>query len=294
METLESLQRRINNAEDLHSIVRTMKTLAAVSIRQYERAVEALVEYNRTTELGLRVVLAGWAQELGMEKKLSGSTFGVVVFGSDQGMCGQFNDHVIVHALESMDDLQIDRKKRAVVSVGIRAAARLDEAGQTVEDIYSLPGSALGITPLVQRLLLRIERWRIEREVEQVYLFYNQSVSGVSYRPATLRLLPISIEQLSGEAAKDWSWHTLPAFSMNRERLLSALIRQHIFVLLFRTYAESLASENASRLMTMQVAEKNIDERLVDFYMVYHQLRQNTITSEILDIISGLEAQSGI
>jgi F-type H+-transporting ATPase subunit gamma len=292
MDTLESLQRRINNAEDLHSIVRTMKTLAAVSIRQYDRAVEALVEYSRTTELGLRVVLAGWAQELGMEEKHYGSTLGAVVFGSDQGMCGQFNDHVIVHALDSLDDLQIDPKKRAVVSVGIRAAVRLDEAGQTVEAIYPLPGSALGITPLVQRLLLKIDRWRIEREVEQVYLFYNQSVSGLAYRPTTLRLLPISIEQLSSEGGNDWSWSTLPTFSMNRERLLSALIRQHLFVLLFRTFAESLASENASRLMTMQMAEKNIDERLADFYKVYHELRQNTITSEILDIISGLEALS--
>jgi F-type H+-transporting ATPase subunit gamma len=168
----------------------------------------------------------------------------------------------------------------------------LDEAGQTVEAIYPLPGSALGITPLVQRLLLKIDRWRIEREVEQVYLFYNQSVSGLAYRPTTLRLLPISIEQLSSEGGNDWSWSTLPTFSMNRERLLSALIRQHLFVLLFRTFAESLASENASRLMTMQMAEKNIDERLADFYKVYHELRQNTITSEILDIISGLEALS--
>jgi F-type H+-transporting ATPase subunit gamma len=59
MQTLESMKRRIHSAEDLQSIVRTMKALAAVSIRQYEKAVESLVEYNRTTELGLHVVLTG-------------------------------------------------------------------------------------------------------------------------------------------------------------------------------------------------------------------------------------------
>ena len=292
MDTLESLQRRIRNAEDLRSIVRTMKTLAAVSIQQYERAVEALAEYNRTTELGLQIVLTGWAQEQGLEGKHSGDRLGAIVFGSDQGMCGQFNDHVVLQAIESLDSMRIDPKDRALVSVGVRAATRLEEAGHIVEDVFTLPGSALGITPIVQRLLLIIQEWRSEREVEQIYLFYNRTAKGVAYRPTTSRMLPISVEQLPKGETKSWPSRCLPTFAMDRERLLSALIRQYLFVILFRTFAESLASENASRLVTMQMAEKNIGERLTEFYKVYHELRQSTITSEILDIISGLEALS--
>jgi len=292
METLESLQRRIRSAEDLRSIVGTMKTLAAVSIRQYERAVEALVEYNRTTDLGLQVVLAGWAQKQGRVKKHSEGRLGAVVLGSDQGMCGQFNDHVVRHAVESLDSMPIDPGNRALAGVGVRAASRLEEAGQIVEDVYTLPGSALGITPLVQHLLLLIDGWRMERDVNQVYLYYNRSAKGIAYHPTTLRLLPISTEQLPREGINTWPSRSLPTFTMDRERLLAALIRQHLFVLLFRTIAESLASENASRLITMQMAEKNIDERLAAFYKGYHDLRQSTITSEILDIISGFEALS--
>jgi F-type H+-transporting ATPase subunit gamma len=292
METLESIRRRIRNGEDLHAIVKTMKIMAAVSIRQYERAVESLTEYNRTTELGLRVALSGWAQNQNNEKKIKNGSLGVIVFGTDQGMCGQFNDQIVLFALEQLDQIGIAPDRRVVVSVGVRAASRLGDAGQHVDDIYTLPGSASGITPLVQHLLLLVDRWRVERGIEQVYLYYNRPVRGIAYRPTTLQLLPISVEQLSREGTNTWPARSLPTFTMDRERLLTALIRQHLFVILFRTFAESLVSENASRLITMQTAEKNIEERLAEFYNVYHELRQNTITSEILDIISGLEALS--
>jgi F-type H+-transporting ATPase subunit gamma len=292
METLESLQRRIRSAEDLGSIVKTMKTLAAVSIRQYERAVEALAEYNRSTEMGLQVVLTGWDQNKEPVRKQASGCIGVIVFGSDQGMCGQFNEHIVSHTLAYLDNMQVGSDDRAIVSVGVRTTARLEESGQKIEDIYTLPGSAPGITVLVQRLLLVIEKWRMEREIERVFLFYNQLERGIAYRSVTLRMLPISLEKLSAERATRWTSRSLPIFTMERERLLSALIRQHIFVLLFRAFAESMASENASRLITMQTAEKNIDERLEEFFKTYHELRQSTITSEILDIISGLEALS--
>jgi F-type H+-transporting ATPase subunit gamma len=72
--------------------------------------------------------------------------------------------------------------------------------------------------------------------------------------------------------------------------LLSALIRQYLFVALHRATVESLASENAARLSSMQAAEKNIEERLTDLTAEYRQQRQNSITGELLDIVSGFEA----
>jgi len=83
---------------------------------------------------------------------------------------------------------------------------------------------------------------------------------------------------------------SLPTYSMERPQLLSALIGQFLFSQLYRAYAESLTSENASRLMTMQSAEKNIEERLAELNTEYHGQRQGQITSELLDIVSGVEA----
>jgi len=73
---------------------------------------------------------------------------------------------------------------------------------------------------------------------------------------------------------------------MSSDRLFSSLLRQYFFLSLYRTFVQSLASENSSRLASMQVAEKNIEERLAEFTIAYQQERQNIITDELLEIVS--------
>ena len=289
MQTLDALKRRIHSAEDLQSIVRTMKALAAVSIRQYEKAVQSLVEYNRTTELGLHVVLTDRGQELLEEENRTGGRVGAIIFGSDQGMCGQFNDVIAEHALNSLSEMGGGIEESIRLSVGIRVEPRLQDAGYPSDESISLPGSVGGISPKVQSVLLAIDGWRLDRDVNTIYLFYNRPTSAATYRPTTVRLLPIDVERLRSMETKTWPSHTLPVFTMDRRTLLSGLIRQHLFVLLFRAFAESLASENAARLAAMQSAERNIEDRLVELNQEYHGLRQNSITSELLDIVSGFE-----
>jgi F-type H+-transporting ATPase subunit gamma len=87
-----------------------------------------------------------------------------------------------------------------------------------------------------------------------------------------------------------WDSRSLPIFTTSPERLASALFRQHFFISLYRACAESLASENASRLASMQIAEKNIQERLGELKTHFQQERQTAITEELLDIVSGFEA----
>ena len=92
MQTQEALKRKLKSAEDLYSVVRTMKALAAVSIRQYEGAVESLKDYTLTVELDLRAILRRnrYAFRDGARQEGYASA-ALVLFGSDQGMCGRFN-----------------------------------------------------------------------------------------------------------------------------------------------------------------------------------------------------------
>ncbi|MDB9337432.1 F0F1 ATP synthase subunit gamma, partial [Nodularia spumigena] len=102
--------------------------------------------------------------------------------------------------------------------------------------------------------------------------------------------LPVDPNWLKNLEKKAWSTPVLPTFTMNENQLFSALIRQYLFISLYLALAESLASENASRLSSMQAAEKNIEERLSDFNADYRRQRQSSITAELLDIVSGFEA----
>ena len=87
-----------------------------------------------------------------------------------------------------------------------------------------------------------------------------------------------------------WPTKNLPEVIGDRERTLQALVREYLFVSLFKACAESLAAENASRLAAMQRAEKNIDDLVGDLNQTFRRLRQTSIDEELFDVISGYES----
>ena len=292
MQTTESLKRRIKSAGDLLSVVKTMKALAAVSIRQYQKAVESLDDYNRTVEMGLQIVLK---ERMGATMQRKGGEIkrlGAIVFGSDQGLCGQLNEQISVFALDAMKEAGVKKENRKVLAVGARVADYVEDAGQPVEELMATPSSTAGITPLVQEIIMIIEEWHFRQNVDHFMLFYNDYISGSNYQPYKVQLLPVNHDWLKDLARKKWDSKSLPIFRMDCNKIFSSLIREYLFVSLYRAFAESLASENASRLASMQNAEKNIEEQMMDLHVQFHRTRQMTITEELLDIVAGFEALS--
>ena len=177
MFTLEEIQKRINNIQDLYSIVRTMKVLASISIRQYEKAVESLVDYSRTTEMGLQVLLRNRAALMESKTKKVERNYGVIIIGSDQGMCGQFNEQITSYTLNRLERMDIPKDRRSVFVLGSRVVSRLESMGQPVDHFLPVPSSVEGIRPTVQDLLWQIERWREIEERDTMYIFHNHLVS---------------------------------------------------------------------------------------------------------------------
>ena len=291
-DTTASLRRKIGGAGDLQSVVRTMKAVAASNIGQYENSVRALGDYYRTVELGLGVCFrgAGYAALMtGVTRKTDAGAIGAVVFGSDQGLVGQFNDVVADHAVKTLAALPGAPR---VWAVGERVHARLEDAGLPLRGLFTVPNSVKAITPLVGRILVESEVLRGQEEVAELHLFYNRPKTGAVYEPVRQRLLPLDEKWRRELAEHPWPAKCLPEVMGTGTATLRALIREYLFVSLFRACAESLASENASRLAAMQRADKNIDELLEDLNGGYHRLRQSGIDEELFDVISGFEALS--
>jgi F-type H+-transporting ATPase subunit gamma len=290
--TTASLRRKINSAGDLQSVVRTMKALAASSIGQYEKSVRALSDYSRTVELGLGACFRGSEPAaLVVERKGQTDTgsIGAVVFGSDQGLVGQFNDVVADHAVKTLAALPA---RPEVWAVGERVHARLADAGLPLMGLFTVPNSVKAITPLVGQILVESETRHSQGEVTQLHLFYNRPMSGAVYAPVSQRLLPLDENWRRNLTELPWPTRNLPEVMGGSTATLRALIREYLFVSLFRACAESLASENASRLAAMQRADKNIEELLEDLNATFHRLRQSGIDEELFDVISGFETLS--
>ena len=291
-DTTENLRRKIKSASDLQSVVRTMKALTASSIGQYERSVEALADYYRTIELGLHACLPANVTPLnvaptGADRR--SAKVNAIVFGSDQGLVGQFNDVVADFALARLSQfLELSRPVR-VWAVGERVRDRLLDLGLTEVGLYSVPNSVDAISPLVGQILVDNQAGRGDL-VANLQLFYNRPLSGAIYEPVTKQLLPLDEAWRQSLISLTWPTKIIPEVVGGRASALQPLVSSYVFVSLFRACAESLASENASRLAAMQRAEKNIDDLLEDLNGSFHRLRQSNIDEELFEVVSGFEA----
>lgn len=279
-----ALRHKIAGATELRSIVRTMKALAAANIGQYERAVQALGEYCRTVELGLGVCLRDAAPDAPGPASAP-ARVGAIVFGSDQGLVGQFNDVVADFAIAELAALPVPAE---VWAVGARVHARLAEAGVAVRGDFALPGGVAGISPLVGQLQLETARhW--SDGAGQLLVFHNQPRAGAGYAPVRQQLFPFDAAWLAGLARTPWPGAALPQL-LGGAATLRALVHEYLFISLFRACAESLASENASRLAAMERADKNIGDLLEGVHDTYHRLRQSQIDAELFDVIAGFDS----
>ncbi len=291
--TTASLRRKIAGARDLQSVVRTMKAVAASSIGQYENSVRALADYYHAVELGLGVCFraSGPVSDVEVKNgKQKVGAIGAVVFGSDQGLVGQFNEVVADFAVKTLSAFP---SKSEVWAVGERVYARLAEAGLPLMGVLTVPNSVKAITPLVGQILMESEERRDKGEISELHLFYNRPTSGAVYAPVTQRLLPLDENWRRKLAGLPWPTGYLPEVMGVGAETLQAFLNGYLFVSLFRACAESLASENASRLASMQRADKNINELLEELNVNFHRLRQSGIDEELFDVISGFEALNG-
>jgi F-type H+-transporting ATPase subunit gamma len=288
-DTQVSLRRKIDGAVKLESVVRTMKAVAASSIGQYEAAVRALADYERSVELGLSVCFRqGWASSAHSSRKKGTGTVGVIVFGSDQGLVGQFNEAMAEFVESTLSTLPGEKK---IWAVGERLHARLADAGLPVAAKFAVPSSVKAITSLVGQLQMASEAPGEDACIE-VQAFHTRPTSATLCEPVRQRLLPLDEQWQKDLAQIQWPTKNLPELFGRDEATLRAFIREYLFISLFKACAESLASENASRLAAMQRAEKNIDSLLKNLNRTFHQLRQSSIDEELFDVIAGFNALS--
>lgn len=292
-DTAEGLRRKIQSAGDLHGVVRTMKALAAANIGQYEQSVRALDDYFRTVELGLSIGLNKVKRVSPSPAKQSKHTLinNVVVFGSDQGLVGQFNDTIADFALATLPSLP---GKVQLWAVGSRVHERLAEQGLALVAPFTVPLAVTAITPLVGQILMHTQNQQESQQgqttISHLQLFYNRPSAGEIYTPVTQQLLPLDASWRARQIARAWPTKNLAEIVGDPQTSLQALIREYLFVSVFRAAAQSLASENASRLAAMQRADKNIEELLATLKATFHLMRQSRIDEELFDVISGFAA----
>jgi len=283
MESLESIKHKLTSLDSLNNIVRTMKSLAAANIHQYEAATTSLRDYAEVVDLGLCVATAALPTAPLPQVATRQARHGAIIFGSDHGLCGHFNESIVAYQQEHHSSMNTGSPAQ-ILGMGLRLKGLLSAT------LLPLPASVNQIGSSVEQILSAIESWQAHHEIDRVELFYHQYLPGAEHPACAKTLLPVELNDYQRRGLGAWPRRRLPVVSQPAPALLEDLIRQQLFVSLFRACAESQASEHSMRLVTMQSAEKNIGDKQDLLMQHFRHLRQEQITAELQEIVAGFGA----
>jgi len=276
MEQLARLKARIESLEELRNLMRAMRALAASRVQEAQAALDGIRQYVGVMEdaIGAGVTLLPGAAATAAPRWPGDDV--LILICSEHGFVAGFNEQLIARAADS---LQPHRQLAIVGQCGVDLAA---ERG--LQPIWSdaMATQVGGVLALARRVADRLAG------VGRAELLFGGYRRGGNYEVETHRVLPLDPSLLRRAAAHAPPLHHLPA-----QRLLARLADEYLLAEVTRAIMESLASENGARLHVMEAADRNIDNRLQRLGGQAHTLRQQTITAELLDLMTGAEAILG-
>ena len=285
--TQEVLNKQIKTTTDLRGIVNTMKMLSSVSVGQFEKALKSLNQYTRNVQSAFRGLFAQENFQYEPPSRPHGKNkILTIIIGSDNGLVGRFNRDLIdimKHNLQNQSNCI------KLITVGKRLAPMALTTDFPVIANYNNSNTVKEISALATAILTKINQVVSKEGFDKVLLFYTNRQNNESSVQME-QLIPFQDNLLSNLKTKKWDGKTLPLITAEHNELFSALIREYLQIVLVHALTASLASEHYIRMVHMQQAEKNIDERLNELRLIYQQTRQNQITDELIDIVSGAQA----
>ena len=284
-QTLEHLSRKNDTLTSIRGIVHTMKTLSAINAAPYEQAAQSIEAYHHTVLQGL----AAFVYRTGGISLLAQSTQPsrrlLVVFGSDHGLCGNYNELLANAATEYNTAEPI--AEQHILCIGSRMRNALLEQQLTPGVVLMPPASADGVGRLAGDIVTHIDslgRGQPLANLAVTLVFTRRAEHGYQ-ETVTRALLPLDNSLL--QPVQRWQSRSLPDYTMAADTLLSSLVRNHVFASVFRASAEAMVTENATRLALMQQAEESVDEQLEVVKQELSSVRQDEITNELMDIVIG-------
>ena len=285
MSQLKEIQSRIQSVGNTKQMTRAMKMISAVKLRKAQERILSLRAYAD----GILSTMADVALSYQVEHPLLNSKTEstkplLVILASDRGLCGSFNYNVCKKAEEFLKENENQDYfiigKKAVDYFKFRKFKPIDEISGLDREVSF---------PLAARVAQFLMNSFTKGNYDQISLIYQTFYSAVSQKVKVESFLPIDLTQTSWENSsfsKDFIFETSP------QRLIEDLIQKHFTTQIYRAMCESLASEHGARMYSMENAVKNATDIEKQLQLKFNKMRQSSITTELIEVTSGVEAMS--
>lgn len=298
MPNLKDLKTRIESVKSTRKITSAMKMVAAAKLRRAQEAAESARSYSERMDRMLRSLAGTFANVEGGPKLLAGNgaeqTHLVVVFTSDRGLCGGFNGTIIRETRKLIGELRGAGKTVKLLCVGRKGGdlLRSDYRGDIVDTIIGVGGKKGVKFVEAVEVADKITEMFEAGEFDVCSIVFNKFKSAMTQIVTRQQLIPFSAGDDEGEATatKDEGAKATYEFEPEEGEILEVLLPKNLGVQVFQAMLESSASENGSRMTAMDSASRNAGDMIDSLTLTYNRSRQASITSELIEIISGAEA----
>ncbi len=287
MPSLKAIRTRIASVKNTQKITRALKLVAAAGLRRAQEAIWAARPYARSLEDVIAEVAArAGADAHPLLETRPMKRIEVIALTSDRGQAGAFNSN-INRALEKfLVERRPEHDQIVVSALGRKGRDYVRRRKLPLSGEWIGVGSARALE-LARELTEHVAPRYAERQVDGVFLIYNEFKSAISQKVQVEQLLPVRPKKLPAGQAGDL------LYEPSREAVLDSILPLYVEIELYRAILESIASEFGARMSAMENATKNAGEMISKYTLQYNRARQAAITKELLEIIGGAEALKG-
>lgn len=288
MPTLKEIKTRKNAVKSTQKITKAMKMVAASKFRKAQASVvstrpyaskmsELLSHLARYSQSGADVSVNPLMQEREIKKRV------IIVMSSDRGLCGAFNTNIIKYTTKYLNDVGRDTP---LIPIGKKVHDYFSKRNYNVFKSYVGFFSDLNITASNEIVALLINGY-LENQFDSVEIIYNEFKSVMKQVLVKDQFLPFRKPE-----SKQKGKHILIdyIYEPGARQILDELIPKQLKIKFWKALLESNASEQGARMTAMEMATKNADDLLLSLELAYNRARQEAITNELLEIVSGAEA----
>jgi F-type H+-transporting ATPase subunit gamma len=212
----------------------------------------------------------------------------LLVLTSDRGLCGAFNTNINKRAEREWKGRSASGQSIQLGIVGRKGRDYMSRRGAPIFEYFSGVWEKLGLDT-AQVVGRKVLEPFYKKEIDAIYLVYNEFKSAMSQTVVVERLLPVAPPAKTGSSSEIQRTNEFD-FEPNREALLTRLIPMYVDISILRALYESQASELGARMTAMDAATKNAKEMIQNLTLQYNKARQASITKELMEIIGGSEA----
>ncbi len=294
MPSLDDLKKRIASLKSTEKITKAMKMVAAAKLRKAQEAAEQSRPYADNMKSLMDSISKGFNSTDDSKNLLAGdgndSTYMLVLFTSERGLCGGFNSQISKTLKEKIIDLKKQNKKVKIICVGKKGYDIIKrQYGELIVDIIDMSSIKTIQYVDAKQISDKIIDMYFNNEFDKCLIFYNKFKSIISQIPTEQQVIPAEMtkDANSEDTSKD---NIFFEFEPNEKEILEELLPLNFAVQIFKALLESSASEQGSRMSAMDNASRNASDMIDSLTLFYNRSRQAVITKELIEIISGAEA----